>query len=135
MTDIQCYQINKLRIRLYFTNTGYDTIPKNTPVAFYDADPRKPGARRLGNLFYTPEDIPGKCATVTYTYILDAGRPNVDTLFAVFNDKGTTLPLALPNTTVFESNYGNNVSAHKNFQYHVRLNPANYSIAPGKEST
>ncbi len=133
--DIQCYDKDKLRVSLYFYNYGYDTIPKNTPVAFYDADPRKPGAHRVGGLYQLPSALPGKCASALYTFILDAGRADIDTLVAVFNDNGTTLPLALPNTSLIESDYNNNISSHKNFQFHVKLTPADYTLAPQQQIT
>lgn len=107
---IDCYQPGKVKVVLYFENKGYATIPKNTPVTFYDNDPRTANGRRLGAPFLLPDDLPGKCTTSLYTTIVNVGSPGTDTLVAVFNDNGSTSPLSLPNTGLEESDYDNNLN-------------------------
>ncbi|HEY0610087.1 MAG TPA: M43 family zinc metalloprotease, partial [Chitinophaga sp.] len=107
---IDCYQQGKLKVELYFENKGYMTIPKNTPVTFYDGDPRTGNGHRLGAPFLLPDDLPGKCTSNVHTAIVDAGRPGTDTLVAVFIDNGSTSPLSLPNTGLEELDYDNNLS-------------------------
>jgi PKD repeat protein len=96
--SVSCYQQDKVRVQLRFENRGYVTIPKGTPVSFYDADPRTGTANKLGNPYLLPVDLPGKCASYRYTTTVDVGRAYLDTLVTVMVDNGTTLPLALPNT-------------------------------------
>ncbi|NML38388.1 T9SS type B sorting domain-containing protein [Chitinophaga sp. G-6-1-13] len=135
VSAVECYQQNKLRVKLYFENKGYVTIPKNTPVSFYDDDPRLGKGKRLGTPFPLPADLPGKCVSVLYTTIVDAGRDGIDTLVTVMNDNGTVFPLVLPNasTSVEESNYGNNVSFKKGFRFHVSLAPGDYTLTPQQQ--
>ncbi|WP_212003520.1 gliding motility-associated C-terminal domain-containing protein [Chitinophaga sp. HK235] len=130
VSAVECYQQDKLRVKLYFENKGYQTIPKNTPVSFYDGDPRLGKGHLLGTPFLLPADLPGKCVSVLYTTIVQAGRANVDTLVTVMNDNGSTFPLALPNTSVEESNYNNNVSIKRGFKFHVSLAPGDYTVLP-----
>lgn len=130
---IDCYHQDKLRVQLFFENRGYKTIPRNTPVSFYDGDPRQGKGRRIGSAFLLPDDLPGKCVSYLYTTIVDAGRPNIDTLIVVFNDNGTTFPLKLPNTAVDESNYGNNISYNNGFRFRVALNPGDFTLTPQEQ--
>ncbi|WP_159456108.1 T9SS type B sorting domain-containing protein [Chitinophaga eiseniae] len=133
VSGVECYQQNKLRVKLYFENKGYQTIPKNTPVSFYDDDPRLGKGKRLGTPFLLPADLPGKCVSVLYTTIVDAGREGIDTLVTVMNDNGTVFPVVLPNTGVEESNYGNNFSFKKGFRFHVSLAPGDYTLTPQQQ--
>lgn len=132
VTKIECYQQTKVRVTLYFHNFGYHTIPKNTPVTFYDGDPRKPGTQKLST-WPLPEDIKGKCSTTLLSTIVDAGRAGIDHLGVVLNDDGSTLPLSLPNTPLEESNYGNNISIKNGFKFKVALNPADYTLTPEQQ--
>jgi gliding motility-associated-like protein len=133
VTKIECYQQNKVRVTLYFHNFGYHTVPKNTPVSFYDGDPRKPGTQRIGAVWPLPQEIKGKCSTTLLSTIVDVGHAGLDNLGVVINDAGTTLPLALPNTSLPETGYGNNVSVKHGFKFKVALDPADYTLTPEQQ--
>jgi len=133
VTKIECYQQTKVRVTLYFHNFGYHTIPKNTPVSFYDGDPRKPGTKKVGAVWPLPGDIKGKCSTTLLSTIVDVGKAGIDDLGIVLNDDGSTLPLALPNTTLVETSYGNNVSVKHGFKFKVALNPNDYTLTPEQQ--
>jgi gliding motility-associated-like protein len=127
---IECYQQDKVRVVLWFQNWGYKTIPKNTPVSFYDDDPRIGKGQKLGNPYLLPNDLPGKCGTNLHTVIVEVGRPGLDTLVTVMNDNGTTFPLALPNTGVEEQTFNNNVVVKKGFRFRASLTPDEYTLMP-----
>ncbi|PSL46033.1 gliding motility-associated-like protein [Chitinophaga niastensis] len=133
VTKIECYQQTKVKVSLYFHNFGYHTIPKNTPIAFYDGDPRKAGTKRVGGIWPLPADLSGKCSSALYTATVDVGRAGIDTLAVVLNDNGTTLPLVLPNTGLEESAYGNNISIKNSFKFKVALTPADYTLTPQQQ--
>ena len=130
---ITCYQQNKVRVELWFENRGYVTIPKNTPVSFYDDDPRTGKGNRLGNPFLLPDDLPGKCASYLYAAIVETGRAGLDTLVTVMNDNGSTLPLALPNTGLQEVTFNNNVNIKRGFAFRASLNPDEYTLMPQEQ--
>ena len=133
--SVTCYQQNKVRVQLWFENRGYVTIPKNTPVSFYDDDPRTGKGNLLGKPFPLPADLPGKCATYLYTAIVDVGRAGLDTLVTVMNDNGSTLPLALPNTGLQEVTFNNNINIKKGIGFRASLNPAEYTLKPQDQVT
>ncbi|HEX6427062.1 MAG TPA: gliding motility-associated C-terminal domain-containing protein [Niastella sp.] len=133
--SVTCYQQNKVRVQLWFENRGYVTIPKGTPVSFYDDDPRTGRGNLLGNPFLLPNDLPGKCATTRYTAIVDVGRPFLDTLVTVMNDNGTTMPLALPNTGLQEVTFNNNINIKKGISFRASLNPNEYTLMPQDQVT
>jgi gliding motility-associated-like protein len=131
---IDCYQQDKVRVELWFENRGYKAIPKNTPVSFYDDDPRTGRGSRLGNPFLLPADLPGKCVSYKYTAVVETGRAGLDTLVTVMNDNGSTIPLALPNTGVQEVTFNNNVNVQKGFGFRASLNPDVYTLAPQEQA-
>ena len=55
----------------------------------------------------------------------------LNTFFAVFNDKGTVLPVQLPNTDLPELNYTNNFRAVSGFRYTVSISPPQATLEPG----
>jgi gliding motility-associated-like protein len=128
--SVSCYQQDKVRVQLWFENRGYKTIPKNTPVSFYDNDPRTGKGNLLGSPFLLPDDLPGKCASYLYTTTVTVGRAFLDTLVTVMNDNGTTLPLALPNTGLEEITFNNNINIKKGFAFRTALTPNNYTLQP-----
>jgi gliding motility-associated-like protein len=132
VTKVECYDQNQLKISLFFNNFGYKTIPKNTPVSFYNRDPRTGSATKLGASYLLPYDIKGKCASYLESYILNAGSAGLDTLVAVFNDDGTSSPYVLPNPldTVIESNYGNNYASTVSFKFKVQFSPSDLYLVP-----
>ncbi|MBS0031972.1 gliding motility-associated C-terminal domain-containing protein [Chitinophaga sp. 22321] len=133
VTKIECYQQTKVRVTLYFHNFGYHTIPKNTPVSFYDGDPRKPGTKKVGAVWALPADLKGKCSSALLSTIVDVGKAGINDLGIVLNDDGSTLPLALPNTTLVETSYGNNISVKHGFKFKVTLNPNDYTLTPEQQ--
>jgi gliding motility-associated-like protein len=130
-SDVECYQETKIKVTVNVCNSGFDTIPANTPISFYDADPRVPGAHLLGSPLLLPDPVKGSCCSSAYEYILDINRPGLDQLYAVFNDNGTTSPLALPNTSFQEISYANNVNSRSNFQFRVSVSPVTDTLQPG----
>jgi len=128
---VDCYDNTKIKLQLSVCDNGYAPIPANTPVSFYDADPRVAGAHLLSPTFFLPDTVLGKCCINNYGHILDAQKSGLDTIFAVFNDNGSTIPVALPNTSLTESDYSNNIQSAKNFQYHVTITPSSATLVPG----
>jgi PKD repeat protein len=131
MSTVDCYQQTKLRVSFFVCNYGFATIPANTPLTFYDADPRLGNARRIDSTFYLPDPITGKCCGRTYTRILDVKRAGLDALYLVFNDSGNTIPLQLPNTSLVESNYLNNTRVATNFNFKTSVLPPQSTLEPG----
>ncbi|MBC7888880.1 MAG: gliding motility-associated C-terminal domain-containing protein [Ferruginibacter sp.] len=131
MTTVNCYQQTKVRVTLYVCNNGYAPIPANTLISFYDADPRQGNAKKLDLGFKLPDPIPGKCCGFLYTHIIDVKQPGLNTLYMVFNDSGNTMPLALPNTSLVENNYINNISVATNFRFKASIFPAQVVLEPG----
>jgi gliding motility-associated-like protein len=132
---VTCYQQNKVRVELWFENRGYVTIPKNTPVSFYDDDPRTGKGNLLGTPFLLPNDLPGKCATSLLTTIVETGRAGLDTLVSIMNDNGSTMPLTLPNTGLVEVTFNNNVNIRKGFAFRASLDPNAYTLMPQEQVT
>ncbi|MEO5890244.1 MAG: gliding motility-associated C-terminal domain-containing protein [Ferruginibacter sp.] len=130
MSTVDCYEQTKVRVSFYVCNYGYATIPPNTPISFYDADPRLGNVRKLIT-FYLPDSVPGKCCGLLYTQIIDVHQPGLNVLYMVFNDAGTTMPLALPNTSLPEINYANNVTVTTNFRFKATILPAAATLEPG----
>jgi gliding motility-associated-like protein len=131
LSEVECYQSTKLRLRMYVCNAGFSNIPKGTPVSFYDRDPRLPGAVKLDTTLLLPDEVLGGCCGPVYTVILDIGKPGLNTLWAVFNDAGTALPVILPNTTILEKDLRNNFSVITGFQLKASVTPPSATLQPG----
>jgi gliding motility-associated-like protein len=106
---LTCYQQTKVKVNFCIADDGYVPLPKNTPFNFYDADPQLPGAHKLSPTFYLPFDVPGNCYAC-FTHVIDVPYHNLEKIFIVFNDAGNAIPVALPNTSLVESNYLNNTA-------------------------
>lgn len=130
MNATDCYDQTKIRVSFYACNNGYVPIPAGTPLTFYDKDPRIGNANIIGT-FSMPNSVPGKCCGFLYTHVLDISYSGLNTVYAVINDNGTTMPLNLPNTTFFEKNYTNNIASRSNFQFKVTVNPLTATLEPG----
>ncbi|MBL7763127.1 MAG: hypothetical protein JNL23_06835, partial [Chitinophagaceae bacterium] len=91
MNATDCYDQTKIRVSFYACNNGYATIPAGTPLAFYDKDPRIGNANIIGS-FSMPNSIPGKCCGFLYTQVLNINYSGLNTVYAVINDNGTTMP-------------------------------------------
>jgi gliding motility-associated-like protein len=131
--NVTCYNQDKVQVKLSFENWGYVTIPKNTPVSFYDDDPRTGRGKLLGTPFLLPNDLPGKCASYDYTATVQVGRAFLDTLVSVMNDNGTTMPLALPNTGLQEVTFKNNIDIKKGISFRATVNPNEYTLMPQQQ--
>jgi len=127
---VDCYQQTKIRLNFFVCNYGFTTIPKNTPISFYDKDPRQNGATKFGT-FYLPADIPGNCCGYLLTTIIDAKTPRINKFYISVNDSGSIVPLAFPNTLLEEKNYDNNVRLIQNFAFKTIATPSQAIMEPG----
>jgi gliding motility-associated-like protein len=107
---LYCYQQNKVRVSFCIVDYGYASIPANTPVSFYDADPKLPGANKLSPSFNLPYAVPGGNCYLCYNHTLDANYRGLEKIYIVVNDAGTAIPITLPNSTLVESSYNNNIA-------------------------
>ncbi len=130
LRDVQCYQQTKIMVTLVINNTGYAPIPTGTPVTFYDADPRNPGAHKLSPVFLTTSPVAGICRN-GFSTMVDIDTPGLNKLYVVFNDNGNSIPLVLPNTALPESSYINNIDSQTNFQFRVHAFPDSATLQPG----
>jgi len=106
-----CYQPNKVRISFCLADYGFAEIPVNTPISFYDADPKLPGAHKLPSTYYLPYAVPGGYCYLCFSQILDVDYRSITKIYAVLNDNGNALPVTFPNTTFIESDYTNNIQS------------------------
>jgi gliding motility-associated-like protein len=128
--DVQCYDETKVIVTFAVCNAGFDTIPAGTPVTFYDGDPRTEKANILGPGFFLSTAVPGNCC-YSFNTILNIGYTGLNQLYAVFNDNGSTRPLALPNSSLIEKNYSNNIASASNFQFRASVSPSLSTLEPG----
>ena len=102
-------------------------IPAGLKVSFYDADPSTPGAHLLGPMFITPSTVGTQCASFGHT----VKRTATGKVYAVVNDNGTTLPLALPNDITFQEKlYTNNATSFVYIPFKVTPIPATATLEP-----
>jgi gliding motility-associated-like protein len=127
-----CFQNTKVRASFYICNSGYDTIMPGLPVTFYDDDPTKPNAKKIGSSFILPEMIGGYCCK-TYIDTVDVGYEKLDKLYAVVNNTTSSVPVTLPDNgvTLLEKEYSNNIASYTGFRYRAVINPATATMAPG----
>jgi len=126
-----CVDETKVRFSFSVCNNGYATIPIGVPISFYDTDPRKAGAVKLGSTFILPDPVLGNCCGQAYTVTLELGKRKVNSLFAVFNDAGLSIPISLPHTPFVEFRYDNNVSQLNGFRYRAAIVPAADTLIQG----
>jgi hypothetical protein len=131
MTAVHCYEQTKIKVDFFICNNSFDTIPANTPVSFYDANPRLAGAKKIGTTFFTPAPVLGSCCSWMYSHIVEVGAQGLNQIYIVLNDNGTTLPLALPNTGFIEKDYNNNIQEARNFQFRLVPTPPTAIMEPG----
>ncbi len=130
LNAVECFQQTKITLTVTICNSGYATIPAGTPISFYDADPRSGIANKLDTTFLMPDSLTGFCCTIGYTLIIDVKRLGLNTVYAVFNDNGGS-PWKLPNTTLPEKIYDNNITAVSGFQFKVSIIPPSVVLEPG----
>ncbi len=129
---VTCYQQTKVRLNFYLCNSSWGAIiPPGTPVSFYDADPRKAGANLIDQTIIVADTIKGNCCGKIYTQILDVKYAGLNQIFAVVNDNGSAVPINLPNTSLIEKDYKNNVASVTNFKFKVTPSPAVSTMEPG----
>jgi gliding motility-associated-like protein len=128
ISNAECYQQTKVRLTFYVCNFGFNKIPAGTPVSFYDADPRAAGANKLGTTFYLPADIPGNCCGYLLSHIVDVGYKGLNTVYGVLADSGKVYPVSLPNTSLVEKSYLNNIWSFRNFAYKVTAIPSSATM-------
>jgi gliding motility-associated-like protein len=126
-----CNQQTKVNLFVVACNFGYAPILPGLPISFYDADPRLPGATKIDNSFILKDTLKGICCGTTYPLTLDVKRPGLNQLYAVVNDAGNVLPIVLPNTTLRETNYLDNVASLSNFRFRATVTPSNPVLRPG----
>lgn len=100
-----CAANNQLHIGFTVRNSfKRGAIPRGLTVSFYKGDPATGSAVLLPPVYTVANSMAQKAASFT-TLIqgLDSGR-----IYAVVNDKGGSVPVALPNTGLLEKAYGNN---------------------------
>lgn len=110
--QIDCYKDDSIRIVFGITNSGFDSIPANVPVTFYDRPANTPGAQLLSPVFYTDTFVIGKCEQV-FVHIVKAAIPKQDYIAAVVNE----------DKRAFEGSYTNNTTAGSGFKYVVGIDP------------
>lgn len=112
----ECVDSTTIKVKVCIWNFGYAALPVGTPISFFDGDPRKPGAKKLGNSYYFTKELVGSPSGDCYTCIehLIPGRridfANKNIFFAI-NTEGKTLPLDFKDAFAIEKNYNNNVTA------------------------
>ncbi|MBS1597630.1 MAG: gliding motility-associated C-terminal domain-containing protein [Bacteroidetes bacterium] len=129
--SVDCFQQTKIKITITACNASYAPLPPNIPISFYDGNPASGSTHKIGATFFTRDSILGKCCSNIYYDTIDVGRSGVAQLYAVFNDSGTAIPLALPNTKIIEKNYINNVSVNSGFQFKISVNPVSATLETG----
>ena len=128
---VDCYEQTKIRVELWVCNYGFAPVPAGTPVSFYEGDPKTSNARLLDNSFLLPDTIFGICCNASYTHIISVNRTGLDTIYAVLNDNGTTIPLKLPNGPLPELSFVNNLAIARDFQWKVNIDPGQATLEPG----
>lgn len=128
-----CFQNTKVRVNFYMCNFGYDTIMPGVPVTFYDDDPVKATARKIGKTFILPDSIKGFCCSKVYVDTLDLGYEKLDKIYAVVNNSTSSVPIVLPDpgVTLIEKEYTNNKASYLGFRYKATITPLTASMAPG----
>lgn len=105
-----CDSSTKITLNVCVQDSGYGAIPKNTFISFYDADPRYPGANKLLPSFKITDSVLGNCTTC-FTHTINVPNSKTDKIYIVGNDLGTSNPLKLPNSSLVEKNYENNMDS------------------------
>ncbi len=132
LSNVNCYQQTKISFNMCITNWGMAPLPVNTPVTFYDNDPRLPGAVKLSPTFYLPyQTMGGNCYYCFNNIVVNVPYRGLNRLYAVFNDSGNTSPLVLPNRGLPEKDYTNNVTAAFGFAFKVTATPVLSTLLPG----
>ncbi len=94
----KCVADDSISLDLNVSNSGYDTIPKGTPISFYENDPRGAGTgSRLLYTYYLEDIVYGHEAEITFRNIKFKTGAKVKDVWGIFNDAGTTVfPISFP---------------------------------------
>jgi gliding motility-associated-like protein len=128
--NLACYEQTKIKVDMRICNQGYVQMPAGTPITFYDGDPRSGKAKKLDPVYLLPSPIEGNCCS-GFSTILEIGTTGLNRLYAVINDNGNTNPLVLPNTSLPENTFTNNMAYDSNFQFKVSISPPSATLEPG----
>ena len=120
-SSFYCYGSNKVNVSFCIANYGYAPIPKGTPVSFYEADPRNPGAKKLSSTMYLPSAVPGGNCYICYNHVLAVHYKGLEKIYISINDSGLVAPLVFPNTNLVEGNYSNNVNTAQTLRTTINL--------------
>jgi gliding motility-associated-like protein len=97
-------------------NNGYDSVFRNIPVNFYDADPYSGRPAPLDSTFYTPDIRPGACDS----FFAVINSPGGDILYAGVNDKGRG---SFPDQGFAETDTKNNTDQARVEKFIVSVKP------------
>ena len=125
--DVECFEQTKIKVGFQVCNHGYAPIPAGTPVSFYEGDPATDTAKKLDTVYLLPSAIQGFCCA-SFERTLDVGRTGLNRIYAVINDSGRSIPVKLPNTSLPELNYTNNISVAGNFQFKAKISPPSATV-------
>ncbi|HET7002686.1 MAG TPA: gliding motility-associated C-terminal domain-containing protein, partial [Puia sp.] len=124
---VECFEQTKIKVGFQVCNNGYAPIPAGTPISFYDGDPTTDAAKLLDTVYLLPSAIQGTCCA-SFERILNVGRTGLNRIYAVVNDSGNSIPIKLPNTTLPELHYDNNMAIASNFQFKASINPPSATV-------
>lgn len=108
--EVSCYKNDSIRVVFALRNNGFDTIPANVSINFYDRYPGISGSIKMLNSFVTDQYILGNCEKV-FTHIIRSPRRGLDSITLVFDEE----------QLVNELNEGNNTSSRKGFKSNLSL--------------
>jgi len=128
LTGVECYHQDSLKVSVVVCDEGYASLPKGLPITFYNGDPTLVATKVLGQTFRVKDTLLGKCCNQAYTVVVPAGQTGLNQLYAVVNDSSKSVPLALPNTPILESDYTNNTTSESGFQFALYVNPADTEV-------
>jgi gliding motility-associated-like protein len=133
--SVECYQQTKIRVEFSVCNSGYLSVKPGIPLSFFDADPRRPTANKIGTTFILPDTVlgggRGSCCSQVYTQVIDVKRQGLNELYLAFNEDGSKIPIDLSDNSFIERNYINNVDADTGFAYKVSVTPPTATLEPG----
>ncbi len=107
ITAVECTSVDSLFVRFILYNAfKRGVLPKGLPISFYNGNPRTGTAVLLPPVFTLTDTVRAKESTFeTFIKGMNTGR-----IYAVVNDSGRGVPVALPNTILLEKSYANNIS-------------------------
>ena len=139
-----CLNEDSIKVRLRIFNTGYDTVNIDTPVSFYDENPRNASPTpKLLTTFRLTDAVYGYDSPRDFDVKMKGSRLKLDQLWVVFNDSGSTsFPITFvngdrnvtsdrsqfPPSGWNELTYGDNYASKRDFQFKLLLAPLQDTI-------